>query len=122
VWLLALAPVAKLRLSSVRLAVEHAALALALVAGFALMSQRGWGVGHARWLAVKVLLSLFLLIPLETFHAYVCHVWLPHARRANAQRQIERGVGMEEMVRAIAIPLLGLAIPLLFWLSLARPF
>jgi hypothetical protein len=97
-----------------------------LVTGFIAMQQRGWGLGHVRWLALKIGLSVLLLIPLETFHAYVCHVWLPRARRAaagaSAERQIERGVGMEEMLRAIAIPLLGLAIPLLFWLSLKRPF
>jgi hypothetical protein len=29
---------------------------------------------------------------------------------------------MEEMLRALAVPLLCLAVPLLVWLSLARPF
>jgi hypothetical protein len=106
----------------VRLAVEHVSLAAVLMTGFLVMWERGWGLGHARWLALKIGLAVLLLIPLETFHAYVCHVWLPRARRENAKRQIERGVGMEQMVRAIAIPLLGLAIPLLFWLSLTRPF
>jgi hypothetical protein len=29
---------------------------------------------------------------------------------------------MEEMIRALALPLLGVGLPLLLWLSLAKPF
>ena len=108
------------------LALEHAALALGLLAGWLLMAQRGWGLAHPRWLAVKVGLTLFLVLPLEGMHAYVCHVWIARGlRRTQAPpfaRELSRGIGMDEMLRALAVPLLGLALPLLVWLSLARPF
>jgi hypothetical protein len=105
---------------------EHAALALVLLSGVALLHLHGWGLGHARWLALKVGLVAFLVLPLEGFHAYVCHVWLARAlRRTSAPpfpRDLERGIGVDEMVRAIAVPLLGLGLPVILWLSTAKPF
>ena len=68
---------------------------------------------------------MFLIVPLEGFHAFVCHAWLPQARRwggAMGERRVERGVGMEEMIRTLGIPLLGLAVPLMVWLSVKKPF
>jgi hypothetical protein len=108
------------------LALEHGALAVGLLAGWLLMAERGWGLGYARWLAVKVGLTVFLIVPLEGIHAYVCHVWIARGlRRTEApppSRELARGIGMDEMIRALAVPLLGLALPLLVWLSLAKPF
>jgi len=105
---------------------EHTALALALLTGVALLRLHGWGLGHARWLALKLGLVAFLVVPLEGFHAYVCHVWLARAlRRTSAPpfaRDLERGIGVDEMMRAIAAPLLGLGIPVILWLSVAKPF
>jgi hypothetical protein len=52
-------------------------------------------------------------------------VWIPRARRIagpSRERQIERGAGMEEMIRTLAIPLLVLAVPIIVWLSLRKPF
>jgi hypothetical protein len=106
-------------------AVEHGALLLAIVTGFFLMSLHGWRLSHPRWLGLKVGLVVFLLVPLEGFHAFVCHAWLPQARRwggVMGERRVERGIGMEEMIRTLAIPLLGMAVPLLVWLSFKRPF
>jgi len=108
------------------LVLEHTALAVLLVSGFALLRHHGWGLGHARWLALKVGLVAFLLVPLEAFHAYVCHRWLARAlRQAPAppsSRDLERALGMDDMVRVLAVPLLGLGLPLILWLSLAKPF
>lgn len=107
------------------LMVEHAALAVALGSGWLLMAVRGWGLGHARWLAVKVGLTLFLLLPLEGMHAYVCHVWIARGLRQTGtppfSRDLERGAGMDGMLRAVAVPLLGLALPLMAWLSFRKP-
>ncbi len=50
------------------------------------------------------------------------HVWIARALRDGSARLLERGVGLDDMVRTLAIPLLGAAVPLLFWLSLRRPF
>lgn len=105
--------------------IEHAALAAALASGCALLVARGWSVGQIRWLSLKVGLIVFLLVPLEGFHAYVCHVWIPAAQRStawDAERRLERGMGMEEMIRTLGIPLLGIAVPLIVWLSLRKPF
>jgi len=107
------------------LAVEHTALVIAVLSGFALMSAHGWRLAHPRWLALKVGLVVLLIVPLEGFHAFVCHVWTPRARRdrdALAPRRVERGEGMEEMIRTLGIPLLGTAVPILLWLSLRKPF
>jgi hypothetical protein len=107
------------------LAGEHAALALALLSGGALLQLHGWGLGHARWLALKLGLVAFLVVPLEAFHAYVCHVWLARALRGTGglpfPRDLERAIGVDEMVRAIAVPLLGLGLPVILWLSTSRP-
>ena len=106
-------------------AAEHAALLLAIVTGAGLMAAHGWGLGHPRWLGLKVGLVVFLIVPLEGFHAFVCHAWLPQARRwggVMGERRVERGVGMEEMIRTLGIPLLGLAVPLMVWLSVKKPF
>jgi hypothetical protein len=108
------------------LALEHAALAVGLLAGWGLMLQRGWGLGHAGWLTLKVGLTLFLLLPLEGMHAYVSHVWIARGLRRTAAppfaQELSRGIGIADMLRALAVPLLGVALPLMVWLSIARPF
>jgi hypothetical protein len=105
---------------------EHALLAAALVSGLALMLARGWTLGHARWLGLKVGLVVFLLIPMEGMHAYVSHVWIARGLRDTPappfSKDLARGIGMEDMLRALAIPLLGVALPLLLWLSVWKPF
>jgi len=107
-------------------AVEHAALAVLLVSGFLLMSRLGWGPGHPRWLGVKLGLVAFLVVPLEAMHAWVNHVLVPRAlgecARGASTRQLERWVGMDDMVRALALLLLGVALPFIAWLSVARPW
>jgi len=104
---------------------EHVALAVLVLSGFALLRHHGWGLGHARWIAVKVGLVVFLVLPLETIHALVCHRWIARGLRQTAaafSRDLERGIGMDDMIRVLAIPLLGLGLPLIVWLSVARPF
>jgi hypothetical protein len=108
------------------LAVEHAGLALALLAGLALLEARGWGLGTARWLGLKLGLTLFLVVPLEAMHAWVCHVWIARGLRQTGappfSKDLERGIGMDDMIRALAVPLFGLGVPLIVWLSVWRPF
>jgi hypothetical protein len=108
------------------LAFEHAALATALATGLALMAWRGWGIGQARWLGLKLGLVAFLLVPLEGMHAYICHVWVARGLRQTDSppfsKDLERGIGMDDMLRALAVPLLLLALPLLLWLSLRKPW
>ena len=106
-------------------AVQHVAFAAALLTGAVLVSAHGWRLGHPRWLSLKVGLIAFLVVPLEGFHAFVCHVWLPAARGlsgAAGARRRERGQGMEDMIRTLALVLLSAAIPLVVWLSLKKPF
>jgi hypothetical protein len=106
--------------------VEHVAFALALLSGLLLMRSLGWGPGHPRWLGLKLGLVAFLVLPLEAFHAYVCHVWIGRGLRATPappfSKELRRGLGMEEMVRTLRVPLLGVGLPLLIWLSVAKPF
>jgi hypothetical protein len=60
---------------------------------------------------------------LEAFLAYVAAFWIrPGLSVPPPSRQLERGASMQGMVWAIALPLAGLAVPLVVWLSLARPF
>jgi hypothetical protein len=106
--------------------VEHVAIALALLTGFLLMWTRGWHLGQARWLDLKVGLVMFVVVPLEAMHAFVVHVWVAWGLRRTdgepLERNLSRGLGIEEMIRAIGLPLLGLAVPLVLWLSFAVPF
>jgi hypothetical protein len=108
------------------LVVEHAGLALALLSGLALMHLRGWGPGRARWLGLKLGLAVFLVVPLEAMHAWVCHVWIARGLRQTTappfSKDLERGIGMDDMIRALALPLLGVGIPLMVWLSVKHPF
>jgi hypothetical protein len=107
-------------------ALSAAAFALALLSGGALMRLHGWSLGWPRWLALKVGLVLFLFLPLEGFLAYVAAFWSrPGLARTAAPpfaRELERAASMQQMVWAVAAPLLALALPLVLWLSLARPF
>ena len=109
------------------LAVEHAALAAALATGFASMALHGWRLGYPRWLSLKLGLVLFLLLPLEGMHAWVNHVWIARALPAQPPppapltRELDRWIGMDDMIRTLAALLLGLALPLIAWLSVARP-
>jgi len=106
--------------------VEHGAFVLALAAGLALLWHRHWGLGHARWLAVKIGLTVFLLVPLEAMHAWIAHVWIARGLRQTAApplaKDLVRGIGMDDMLRALAAPLLLIAVPLLVWLSLRKPW
>ncbi len=117
---------ARRRRAQTLVAVEHAAVAVALASGLLLMRRLGWGVGHARWLDVKLGLAVFLVVPLEAMHTYVCHVWIARGLRQTAappfSKDLARGVGMEEMVRTLELLLLGAGIPFMVWLSLTKPF
>ena len=108
------------------LRLEHASLLLLLVSGLLLMRQRGWGLGHARWLLAKLGLVAFLVVPLEAFHAWIAHVWIARGLRQTPappfSKHLARGLAVQEMIATLAVPLLGMALPLLLWLSLARPF
>jgi hypothetical protein len=106
--------------------VEHLAFVLALAGGAALLLYRHWGLGHARWLAVKIGLTLFLLVPLEAMHAWIAHGWIARGLRQTSapplSKDLVRGMGMDDMLRALAAPLLAASVPLLAWLSLRKPW
>jgi hypothetical protein len=108
------------------LLLEHAAFVIALAAGVGLLVQRHWGLGHARWLAVKIGLTLFLLVPLEAMHAWIAHGWIaPGLRQTDAppfSTDLLRGIAKDDMRRALAAPLLAARLPLLTWLSLRKPW
>lgn len=108
------------------LALEHASFVLVLASGCLLMVHRGWRPDHGRWLALKLGLVVFLVLPLEAMHAYVGHVWIARGLRQTAvppfSKDLVRGLGVEEMLRTLAVPLLGLGLPLVLWLSIAKPF
>jgi len=105
---------------------EHASFLVLLASGGLLMMHRGWRPDHARWLALKLGLVVFLVLPLEAMHAYVAHVWIARGLRQTPvppfSKDLARGLGIEEMLCTLAVPLLGLGLPLLLWLSLAKPF
>jgi hypothetical protein len=113
------------RLSTV-VGAEHVAFVCVLVSGGLLMSQHGWRLGHPLWLTLKLGLVAFLLAPLEAMHAFMVHVWMARGlTRTSAppfDKDLIRGLGVEEMLRTLAIPLWGLGLPLVVWLSVARPF
>jgi len=108
------------------IAAEEAAFVVGIAGGLLLMAHHGWGLGHARWLAVKIGLTAFLLAPLEAMHAWIVHGWITPGLRQTPSpplaKDLERGIGMEDMWRALAAPLLGAAVPLIVWLSLSRPW
>jgi hypothetical protein len=108
------------------IALEAAAFAFVLATGCALMHFHGWSLAYPRWLALKIGLVSFLFLPLEGFLAYVGAAWIRPGLRATLgpplAKELARGGAMQEMVWAIAVPLAGLALPLVVWLSLARPF
>jgi hypothetical protein len=99
-------------------ALEHGAFAVGLLTGGLLAHELAWGMGHARWFALKLGLVAFLLVPLEGMHAYVSHVLMGRG----TGRLVERGFAMEEMIRALEVALMVPALGLITWLSLAHPF
>lgn len=116
---------ARRRLQSI-LALKSAALGIALLSGFLLLQSSAPGVGRARWLLLKLGLVVFLVIPLEAMHAFIAHVWIARGLAETAApplaKTLERGLGIEEMIRTLEIPLFGVGLPLLLWLSFRRPF
>ncbi len=97
--------------------------AAVLVTGYGLMRLHGWSLAYPRWLSLKIGLVVFLFLPLEGFLAYVGAAWVGRGLHASPPgRALERGGAMQEMVWAIAVPLAGIALPLIVWLSRARPF
>ena len=105
---------------------EAVAFALGLGLGFALMTLHGWRIGYPRWLSAKLGLVAFLLTPLEGFRVYVTLFWLGPGLHATAAppfaKEMERACSMEKMLGALSLPLLVIALPLVLWLSWARPF
>src|SRR5262245_16172658 len=75
---------------------QHALFAVVLTSGGVLLAGAPSAVQHARSLHLKVGLTLFLLVPLEAFHAYVNHVWIARALRDGAARSLERGIGLDD--------------------------
>ena len=69
---------------------------------------------------------VFLVLPLEAMHAYVAHVWIARGIGRSSgdslSKDFSRGVAVEEMLRTIGLPLLGIGVGLILWLSLRRPF
>jgi hypothetical protein len=108
------------------LVLEHVSLLVGLLSGLLLMQSLGWGLGHGRWLGLKLGLVAFLLVPLEAMHAWVSHHWIARGLRQTPAppfaRDLARGAAMDDMVRTISALLLGLAVPLLVWLSVRKPF
>lgn len=114
--------VARRRLQSL-IALQAGSFALVILSGYASMRLHGWSLRYPRWLALKIGLTAFLFVPLEAFLAYVGAAWIrPGLRSDPPARDLARGAAMQEMVWTIALPLAGLALPLVVWLSLARPF
>jgi len=102
---------------------EHLLLALALASGWLLIQSQGAGVARARWLALKLGLVLFLVVPMEAMHALVAHGWTERGlSQGVGDKRLARGLGIEEMLRTLAIPLFGIGVPLILWLSFGRPF
>lgn len=114
------------RALSVLVTAEHLLLALALTSGWLLLEAQGGGMSRARWLALKLGLVVFLVVPMEAMHAFVAHFWtargLGQTPAPSIDRQLARGLGIEEMLRTLAIPLLGIGVPLILWLSFRKPF
>jgi hypothetical protein len=95
------------------------------------MFARGWGIDYPRWLSVKLGLVVFLIVPLEAMLVYVGFVWIRPGLAESGHgiesvgpfsKALTRGLSMETMIRTIAIVLLGIGIPMLLWLSIAKPF
>jgi hypothetical protein len=90
------------------------------------MGALGMAVGRYRWLDLKLGLVVFLMVPLEAMHAWVNHGWIERGLRETAappfSRELERGIGMDDMVRTLSALLLGAALPFLVWLSVKEPF
>jgi hypothetical protein len=108
------------------IAVEHAALAAALVSGALLLPVLDLALGQHRWLDLKLGVVAFLVVPLEAMHAWVNHGWIARGLRQTTAppfaRDLERGIGMDDMVRTLSALLLGAAVPFLAWLSVREPF
>jgi hypothetical protein len=100
------------------------AFVLLLLAGFLLMWERGWAFTRFRWLGLKLGLVLLLLLPLEGMHIWIGHVWIPAALRGSrgGARDLDRGLSMDAMLRTLEVPLLGIGVLLVLWLSFAKPF
>jgi hypothetical protein len=59
-------------------------------------------------------------------HAWIVHGWIARGLRQTLEpplsKDLERGIGMEDMLRALAAPLLAASLSLITWLSVRKPF
>jgi hypothetical protein len=105
---------------------EAVAFALGLGLGLALMGLHGWRIGYPRWLSAKLGLVAFLLVPLEAFRVYLSLAWFTPGLRQTAAppfaQDLARAISMDDMLQALALPLMLLGLPTILWLSWARPF
>ena len=58
-------------------------------------------------------LTLFLLVPLEAMHAWICHVSITRGLAETAapplSKDLVRGIGIDDILRTLAAPLLAAA-------------
>ena len=115
-----------LRSAQVLLRLRLVSLGVAVVSGLLAMDRLGWSPAWPRWFGLKLGLVLFLIIPLEAFQAWVGLAWFgPGLEETEAppfSRRLERALSMQDMLWALSALLLGVAVPSLVWLSVARPF
>jgi hypothetical protein len=105
--------------------VEHVGFVVLVGTGLALLALSGARLAQLRWLSLKFGIVLFLLAPLEAMHAYVAQAWIaPGLRQTPAPpfaKALARGIAVQRMILTVGAPLLAIALPLLVWLSVARP-
>jgi len=106
--------------------VEHFGLAMLLGSGIFLLSLYGFPALEWTWLRAKLMLVLFVIVPIEILDIWFGHIRLPRwfsSDRSSTDEKTGSDVykAYERKFVPISLPILLIAVVLILWLVSARP-
>ncbi len=101
---------------------EHVSFLVLLPSGWYLMTSMGYKLAMG-WLAAKVAIVVFVLIPLEVFDIWLSHWQVPrtHLRRVENPDAYARAVRLHNIFLVVGMAVVGICIPAILWLVVFKP-
>lgn len=106
--------------------IEHFGLLLLLLSGILLVMIEDFTVLGAAWIQIKLVLIVFVLLPIEALDIWFGHVRLPGVfappDRNNTVNRTRRDVlrSYEQRFAPIALPILLVTVVVIMWLAIAK--
>ncbi len=101
---------------------EHFAFPIVLITGFAMFFASGWTL-MTPWLLVKLLIVVFIWVPLEIADIWIAHFWGPRVsreRQMNPEAWNEMRASHWKFLRRTA-PIIRYTVPIVIFLAVVKP-